>query len=266
MTHIFILCIVQLLYPFCIDSFTKDIVEPHLTTTSLPGKDNTVLTRFSPPAGYIRPEHNSNTFAYYLNHLPLKEKGAFVNMHNGNMKANPGVYIGVVDLPIGTKNLHQCADAVIRLRAEYLWNQKRWDDIHFNFLSDSKPRFYKDYVHEDHSYEAFWHYLEYIFEYANTSSLADELLPVPSMRSMQIGDVLIEKKQPFGHAVIVIDMAVNNQGKKVYLLAQSYMPAQEIQVLTNPSNSTKSPWYELKEGGIVTPEWTFKQSHLKRFR
>ncbi len=33
--------------------------------------------------------------------------------------------------------------------------------------------------------------------------------------------------------------------KKVYLLAQSYMPAQQIHILVNPANSLLSPWYEL---------------------
>ena len=52
---------------------------------------------------------------------------------------------------------------------------------------------------------------------------------VSPVTSMQIGDVLIQGGSP-GHAVIVVDMAENPAtGEKLYLLAQSYMPAQDIQ-------------------------------------
>ena len=87
------------------------------------------------------------------------------------------------------------------------------------------------------------------------------------MTSMQIGDVLIQGGSP-GHAVIVVDMAENPAtGEKLYLLAQSYMPAQDIQVLVNLKERDKSPWYTLKgEGSILTPEWGFTSADLKRFK
>ncbi len=79
---------------------------------------------------------------------------------------------------------------------------------------------------------------------------------------MEIGDVFIQGGSP-GHAVIVVDLVVNSTtGEKRFLLAQSYMPAQDIHVLKNP-NSTDS-WYSMSEV-IETPEWTFRSSDLKRF-
>ena len=173
------------------------------------------------------------------------------------------MYLGVIDLPIGNKNLHQCADAVIRLRAEYLFAQKKYVDIHFTFLSDGKPRYYESFVNGDHSYATFWKYLEHIFEFANTTSLSNELTTVNSSTDIKIGDVLIEKKIPYGHAVIVVDMAFDNSGKKKVMLAQSYMPAQETQILMNPAEPS-SVWYDVKEA-FITPEWNFKKEHLKRF-
>ncbi|MBN2610182.1 MAG: hypothetical protein JXB00_01355, partial [Bacteroidales bacterium] len=54
---------------------------------------------------------------------------------------------------------------------------------------------------------------------------------------------------------------------KVFLLAQSYMPAQDIQILKNPNDKSISPWYSLDfEGDLITPEWTFKKTDLKRFK
>lgn len=225
----------------------------------------TVAARFSPPMGFERGDVETNSFASFLRQLPLKPWSDKVLYFDGRVKNTPDVYISVVNLGIGKKDLHQCADAIMRLRAEYLYANRRFEAIHFNFLSDGKPRYFKDYARGDYSYPKFWKYMESVFVSANTRSLHAELSPVP-MAKMQIGDVFIQKGIPFGHAVIVVDMAVHpHTGQKVYLLAQSYMPAQEIQILINPHNASFSPWYELKNETIATPEWTFETVDLRRF-
>jgi hypothetical protein len=174
--------------------------------------------------------------------------------------------MAVVDMDIDPQDLQQCADAVMRLRGEYLYQVGAYDRVHFNFLSDGKARYYNTYANGDYSYTKFRKYMRYIFAYANTASLHDELEPIQQINEMKIGDVFIQKRQPYGHAVIVVDMAENLiNGKKIYLLAQSYMPAQETQILINPMNKLISPWYEVSEGDIQTPEWTFNASDLRRF-
>jgi len=56
-------------------------------------------------------------------------------------------------------------------------------------------------------------------------------------------------------------------GQKLFLLAQSYMPAQDLHVLQNPTNQTFKPWYEIDFGETLqTPEWTFTRDQLRRFR
>ena len=101
--------------------------------------------------------------------------------------------------------------------------------------------------------------------YAGTLSLSKELEDI-EIEDMEIGDIFIKGGSP-GHAVIVIDMAVNKEtGEKIYMLAQSYMPAQDIQVLCNGNNKELSPWYRLNNDEIInTPEWTFHINQLKRF-
>jgi hypothetical protein len=107
--------------------------------------------------------------------------------------------------------------------------------------------------------------MDIIFSYAGTLSLAKELKPV-SMKDIQIGDVFIQGGSP-GHAVVVIDMVENKDtGERRFLLAQSYMPAQEIHVLKNMANADGSPWYSnFLEGDVSTPEWGFRVEDLKRF-
>lgn len=241
----------------------------------------TLETRILTPEGFERTTIDENSFAEYLRQLPLKPHGSEVTFYNGSSKPNYEVYEAVVYLNIGRKDLHQCADAVMRLKAEYLWNQKQYDKIHFNFTNGFQVD-YSEWMKgkrivvkgnkaywvlsnsPSNTYHDFWRYMEIIFSYAGTLSLSKELKPV-NIDDLKIGDVFIQGGFP-GHAIIVADLALNLQtNEKIFLLAQSYMPAQEIQILKNPINKT-SPWYSVDFGEILeTPEWTFYKTDLKRF-
>lgn len=241
----------------------------------------TIPDRFIPPEGYERKFLELNSFANYLRHLPLKPIGSKVLYYNGEMKSNDEVYAAVVDMPIGKKDLHQCADAVMRLRADYLYVQKRYQDIHFNFTNgfrvdyseyvkgkriviQGNKTYWKQSASPSNTAQGFEKYKEQIYMYAGTLSLSKELVPV-KIENMQIGDVFIQGGSP-GHAVIVVDMVENNQGGKMFMLAQSYMPAQEIQILVNPKDPKISPWYSLGDWwDLYTPEWNFTDEDLKRF-
>jgi hypothetical protein len=242
----------------------------------------TVAERFLPPKGYKRAVQSENSFGAYLQNFKLKPHGAQVHYYNGAVKPNDGIYDAVLDIDVGNRDLQQCADAVMRLRAEYLYGQERYDAIHFNFTSGFRANYNKwqqgyrinvkgndcSWVKKaapSTAYASFKDYLQVVFTYAGTWSLEKEMKAV-SINDMQIGDVFIKGGSP-GHAVIVVDMAVHEQtGEKLFLLAQSYMPAQEIQILKNPMNPNISPWYSPNfSGPLFTPEWTFQRSHLKRF-
>jgi hypothetical protein len=237
---------------------------------------------FPTPNNYNRILVEPHSFSKYLRNLPLKPQGFKVQYYNGKYKHNATVHAAVVDLPIGNKDLHQCADAIMRLRAEYLWNQKRYDQIKFNFTNGQEVAYakwrqgYRIAVYGNKSswikkgnpsdsYNDFWSYLETIFMYAGTASLEKELEPV-DLSNMKIGDIFIQGGYP-GHAVIVVDMAYQpGTGNKIFMLAQSYMPAQELHVLQNPGNSALSPWFSTSfKKELKTPEWVFLKSDLKRF-
>ncbi len=241
---------------------------------------NTLQSRTPTPEGYKRTSEPQNSFQDYLRNLPLKPPNAKVKYYNGDTKYSD-VYEAVVDLPIGNKDLHQCADAVMRLRAEYLWKNKNYDQIHFNFTNGHKVEYsewmvgnrmnikgnktwWTTQAEPSNTYNDFWEYMELIFMYAGTASLEKELKPI-DIGEAEIGDVLIKGGFP-GHAVIIVDKATqNSSGESIYLIAQSYMPAQEIHVLKNFSHSDIRPWYRLEEGEIFTPEWAFTSNDMKRF-
>ena len=241
----------------------------------------TIKERFDVPAGFIRLEAPAGTFGAYLQNFALKPDGSKVYLFNNTLKANQDVHAAILDIDRGDKDLQQCADAVMRLRAEYLYNSKKTDKIGFkNFAGTNMDwlRYTKGYritqkgyqktAKPDSSKTAFRKYLDMVFSYANTYTLSNEMQSI-SLSRMQIGDVFIMGyPNKFGHAVIVMDMAENPKTKeKVFLLAQSYMPAQDIHVLQN-ANDTKNPyWYSLQaiEETLHTPEWDFPANSLKRF-
>ena len=240
----------------------------------------TVKERFLPPEGFSRIEAEPGGFSEFLRELPLKPAGSKVKIFDGREKLND-VYLAVVDYTLGDRDLQQCADAVIRLRAEYLYDAGQYEKIYFNFVSGFTADFSKwssgygiavsgndvswvNNGNNDNSYESFQKYLDIVYNYANTYSLENELVS-KDISALAIGDVFIIGGFP-GHCVIVVDMAVSERtGEKAFMLAQSYMPAQDIQILKG--NSPESPWYTADIGEVlVTPEWTFEKSQLKTWQ
>ncbi|MBF4483281.1 MULTISPECIES: DUF4846 domain-containing protein [unclassified Flavobacterium] len=274
------LFIVAILMVFlCFFSFSKT---NNTNKSNLLG-NTTIQQRFQLPQGFVREEESKTSFGVFLRKLPLKPLGSDVLYFDGTIKSNRNVYEAVVDLPIGRQDLHQCADAVMRLRADYFYGQKQYDKIHFNFTNGFRVDFSKwvegyriaikgnktswvKTAKPSDSYQTYWKYLETVFMYAGTASLEKELKSINAL-DIKIGDVFIKGGFP-GHAVIVVDVAVNpKNNQKIMLLAQSYMPAQEIQILKNPNSSSLSPWYAVDFGtSLKTPEWTFSSSQLKRFK
>ena len=241
-------------------------------------KGTTVQTRFNPPNGFQRKFVDENSFASYLRNLPLKPAGTKVKYFNGSLKY-VDVYDAVVDMDISNKDLQQCADAIMRLRGEYFYSIKAYDQISFTLTNGFKMDYtewmkgnrvivngnktnWRKTAEPSNTYKDFRNYMEFVFIYAGTLSLSKSLRS-KNIKDIAIGDVFILGGSP-GHAVIVVDVAENETGEKVFLLAQSYMPAQETQILKNNNDNKLSPWYSANiVGKLYTPEWTFDVGQLK---
>lgn len=218
-----------------------------------------ILSDIALPRGYKRVPASDNTFAGWLRDLPVR-KDPHVYLYDGRLKRNQTAQFAVLDISVGKKDLQQCADAVMRLRAEYLFSQKRYSEIVFR---DNAGKSYRWTGANNRA--AFDRYLETVFSYCNSASLENQLTPVVHSKDIQAGDVLIKGGFP-GHAMIVTDVATNSDGNKIYMLAQSYMPAQDIHIVRNPLIGEYSPWYYVSDDQeIVTPEWTFTGNRFRRW-
>ncbi|MEO8589469.1 MAG: DUF4846 domain-containing protein [Flavobacteriales bacterium] len=242
---------------------------------------STVAMRFAPPDGFSRAAVPDGGFEHYLRNLPLKPRTAAVHLFNGSSKIRQDVHAAVIDMSVGPTDLQQCADAVMRLRAEFLFANGRQDDIAFNFTSGFKAEWGRWRKGEriavegnacrwvpgstvDASHAQLLHYLGRVFTYAGTLSLSKELRDAATS-PLRPGDVFIQGGSP-GHAMLVIDVAEGSDGRMAFLLAQSYMPAQDIHLVKNSRHPELGAWFILNgDDRLYTPEWTFAWSDRKNW-
>ncbi|MBO7635924.1 MAG: hypothetical protein J6S89_05030 [Paludibacteraceae bacterium] len=246
-------------------------------------KGNTILTRYiNQDPNYYRPEVEKGSYAEWLLNRELYPVGYNTHLYGGSVKAHK-CQVGVLKYDFIGKDLQQCADAAIRLRAEYLYEKEQYDKIHFKFTSGFRCDYKKwrmgfrvkfdtkskaTWVRSadlSYDYASFKEYLKLVFTYAGTYSLSKELVPV-SIEDVKPGDVLIKGGMP-GHVVTVMDVLKSKDNKTVKMMfSQSYMPAQEIEILKNADGS---PWFtiDLKNDNamIYTPEYVFYKNQFMRW-
>lgn len=232
--------------------------------------------------GYTRSKVSDNSFAHWLRFLPLHAGRPQVKLYNGSLKGNQNAHHAIINIDVGKRDLQQCADAVMRLKAEYEYAAKAYDRINFRFTSGDeasysrwrqgfRPRINGNQVNwvksqsPNTSYRSFRSYMDIVFSYAGTYSLDRDLPSRADSAPIQAGEIFIKGGFP-GHAVMVVDVAVDSSsGERLFLLAQSYMPAQEMHILRNPNDPQFSPWYRSQHGSLNTPEWQFPPNSRKYF-
>lgn len=160
----------------------------NLTPLSQPKKQFATVKEIPAPGGYqrIKEGEDQDSFGEWLTNIRLKEDD-LVYLYNGKLKRRQSAQFAVLDISVGDKDLQQCADAVMRLRAEYLFSQKRFDEIAF---MDNNGRSYS--WKGGNNRQAFNKYLEQVFGWCGSASLEKQLRPVENINNMKPGDVFIQ--------------------------------------------------------------------------
>jgi hypothetical protein len=267
---------------------SKQIIKTTSTLTSnnssnLINKHNlTISSRVNVPKDYKRVSYDKGSFQDYIRNYKLKPFGSKIINFDDSEYFWQGGHIGVLEIPVPKNGLQQCADALIRIRSEYLWDNNRKDDIGFNFTSGhycswnkyaegyrptingNKVTFNKT-AAANHSKENFYNYLNLLYMYSGTLSLFNELKSIDDS-DLKIGDMLIKGGSP-GHIVMICDEIINENGEKLFLLFQGNTPAQSVHLVKNLEDSNISPWYQLKEAQVVpVSNYTFSSSKFVRFK
>ena len=240
----------------------------------------TLESRIDVPQGFTRTEEEHGSLGEFLRGYKLKKDGAPVLLYNKEPKSSQNAHIAVFKLPIENEDLQQCADSVMRVYAEYFRATDQAAKIRFS-LSDTFVAEYQkwrdgyriiesgtgyeweDRAEFDPSDANFKKFMRIVFAYSGTYSLETDSKKV-KLKDIQIGDIFLQAGSP-GHVVMVVDMCEDESGRKAFLLAQGYMPAQQFHLLKNPEHE-EDPWYYADEVSypLKTPEYAFDKDCLRR--
>ena len=242
----------------------------------------TLIKRVLTPNGYKRIKAKKGSFETFIRNYKLKPDGSPVLLYDGREKGNQSAHIAVFKLPIENEDLQQCADSIMRIYGEYYYGRKAYNKITFplggGFIADF-DKWRRGYTisvsgnklvwvyssKNDSSYDSFKKFMRVVFAYSGTLNM-DYSSKKLKLSEAKVGDIFIRGGSP-GHVVMIADICKNKAGKKAYLLAQSYMPAQESQLLKNPLHEY-DPWYyedEIKYP-LRTPEYSFDKGSLRRYK
>lgn len=191
------------------------------------------------PKGYERIDGTDPAFTAYLRSLPLKPKGSPVMLFTGGKAYLQCMAYAVVDLPLLSDD-EQCADCCMRLRGEYLYQTGQYGKIRFDDVNGNTL-----YYGGGGSRKSFENFMRGVYGVASTYSLSHSLAH-RELSDMEPGDVFVfpaEGIYTMGHAVTVVDVAQNSEGKKVFLVAEGSAPAHDIYVIRNFTSPLRSPWY-----------------------
>ncbi len=214
----------------------------------------TIQEAFPPPPGAQRVSLPDDDFGAWLRQLPLYPSDRQVHSYRGDLLDMPAAR--VVEMDVGTRDLQQCADSILRLRAT--WERSRGGSPAFHYTSGylstwtawasgARPVVSGSTVTTrqsaaaDASDASFVRWLTDLYMYAGTRSL-----PLDSLADQQVdpGDFLVTPGSP-GHAVLILDMAVAGD-KRWVLVGQGYMPAMDFHVVTGEAEG----WF-LVQGDVL---------------
>jgi len=238
-----------------------------------------------PPAGFSRVPAEVGTYAWWLRHLPVLGPAEPLRYHDGTVvpRGNSTV-AAIVDLDTGKRDLQQCMDVLLRLRAEYLRAAGLERRIAFRYVggryytwSSWKKGLRPDRATPDlrlvpraawgDSRGNFLHYLQTL--YYDTGTMHHQNEPKVAPADLAIGDFFVyapSNAHATGHAVVVLDLAVSASGERRIVVGQGDTPATDFHVLRDPKGSAWFPIPATDFLGTFLWPTPFSWDMLRRFR
>ena len=227
-------------------------------------KNKTIKTFFNVPKDAKDYGRYMDAYSEFIRNHPLKQDNV-VKYHSGQTSHRA---VAVFDYDIGPLDLHQCADAAMYLWANYNYEAGFLDRLVFTG-ADGTVYNYLEWLEKkerEDNCDNFRKWLDLVWAYANSWSISEyDLYSVP-VWDIEPGDMFVVGGFP-GHVVSVVDVLVEPEtSHKYFMLAESYMPAQEQYILRNPADG--SVWYALESymTHVSTPNYSFHINDLKRWR
>lgn len=255
--------------------FGPPTMEPSPSPKAVDPAALTLEERYAPPTGYTRVETDDGSFGTYLRAIPLKPDGSAVLQHDGT--ASEASAAAVVDLSIGAGDRCQLTDALLLLRARYLFDAGRKDEIQFYFSSGFLYDFTTyaagrrvkvdgnnvTWVTKDTPGDT----LQDLYGYLGTLYSYSRAVSVKANDTMQTSNVVPGTLFTNDGGAIIADLARNDAtGESVVLLIRGGSPASDLYVMDNTLAPELSPWFSVSPaGGIYAGEITFMISDAREF-
>jgi hypothetical protein len=136
-------------------------------------------------------------------------------------------------------DLEQCADYCMRFWAEYHKDMNKLDFLYLFDYSGNKKKF----AGSGKNYKSF---LKWIFSYSNSYSLKMGCAEV-SKKELIPGDMIVQNEGGgIGHASVILDVCKSEEGKKLYLIGYSFMPAQEFHIEKAAGARGAEGWFTIE--------------------
>ena len=245
-------------------------------------KFQSIETAIQPPPGVVRQSLKNTSFGNYLRQLPLLPDSSNVLDFQNNIRVNhsDSSLARVIAINIKGQRLWQCMDILIRIHVDFLQQQKEPQKINYplpegtmlswpEWQKGIRPFFSglhfkkKSIAAPDSSSAAFQRYLNKLFEFSGTQTFF-YYYPQLELDELQAGDFIVKKGKK-GHAVMIVDLALNDQGERIALIGQGDTPACQFYLLKNKDGS---PWFQISNTAIY-PDLPIRKkmywSGLRRF-
>jgi len=255
---------------------SEDYPWPRRTSGYMP-----IAGRIGIPAGFREVPVEPGSWAEWLRFLPLTPAHSPVRGVDGKPLGWPGIPAppGVVDMDV--RRNQECADTILRLRAEYLRWAGRDARLAFSLAGGGtiswadwrrgmrpvplggRVRMVKM-AGPSESRKSFEGFLDAVFNWCNTDSLSHDGVPA-TPGDLRIGDYVSRPGAGArGHAMMIVDLAVDSEGSKRALVLQGAMPAQSAHLLRSNTGSAWIPLFPAPSFSV--PGWReFSWDLLRRF-
>jgi hypothetical protein len=208
----------------------------------------------------MRENYPSGSYSHWIQNLSLKAQPVILNYKGQVVKSGLYRIFGVIRMPLlFQSDLEQCADFAMRFWAEYHKSAGKLDKLYlFSYNGQKKPF--------SQSSKSFTNFLKEAFANTNSHSLKNGCSSIAANQIVP-GDMFIQNERGgIGHVSVVMDVCKSKQGKKLFLIGYSFMPAQEFHIEKASDKYGVEGWFTL-EGytQYLQDNLNFGKPELRRF-
>lgn len=190
------------------------------------------------PKACIREKFSGDSYSEWLRDLPLKSDRKIFSYRGSEIRSSLYNVHSVIDKPLlFHQDLEQCADWGMRFWADFHKDSRKLNRLYLLRYSGARRSFSssgKDYLG----------FLKMSFDETNSWSIKKGTNPV-AQSDLRPGDMIVQNENGgVGHLSVILDSCRFEDGKKLFLIGYSFMPAQEFHIEANPKR--RDGWYDIQ--------------------